>query len=207
MDEHHQSDKFFRERRWGKIFLYFELVYVLILFCTVQFDFKIFADLIVGQLILLVIYYVSGWAYGIYLKKTGKAPIDEREKESLRDKLAYRFTKKFWYHLLRLFTIFLGIGVSIRMFAEFYSDIFTNANAIDVKHTLIGYVAFACFFFLAISTVGLLAGWRRDIRNTSLFTIVIALFLIMVWPTHWLNFSLGILTASLILFLYHKNKI
>lgn len=207
MDEQHQDEKFFRERRLGKIFLYFELAYVLVLFWAVQFDFKLFAHLLVGQFFVVLIYFITGWIYGIYLKKTGKAPIDEREKETLREKLSYRFTSKFWYRFLEIITIFLSLGVALRMFAEFYNDIFTNANAIDVKHTLIGYVAFACFFLLVFSTVDILMGWRRKIRNISITNILIAVFLIIVWPVHWLNFSLAIAASLLVLFLFYQNKI
>lgn len=207
MDEKHQDEKFFRERRWGRYFLYFELIYVLILFWAVQFKFALFAHLLVGQFFIIIAYYVSGWLYGIYLKKTEKAPIDEREKESLHDKLAYRFNTLFWYHFLEVFDICALIIVAARIFSEGYVDILMNPFAVDVFHSLTAYLAFAYFLLLIFTAAGLLMSWRRLVRNFGIAEVILAVVLLLVWPAHWLSFACGAFATLISIFLYYKNKI
>lgn len=207
MDERHQTKKWFRERRFGRIFLYFELAYVIVLFLSAWFNFGLFAHLVVGQFIIIAIYYLTGAIVGVYLKKTGQLPVDEREKETLREKLAYRFNSRFYYHSLEFLDLVLGIGVAIRSYAQNYAEIFANINAIDPRHSIIGYIGMVYFLCILSTVVSLLMSWRNGVRNGSFLTVIMAVILLICWPTHWFNYILGIVVAAIALFIYYKNKL
>lgn len=207
MDDQHQTKKWFRERRFGKAFLYFELVYVIALFLSAWFNFGLFAHLIVGQFIIIALYYLTGAVVGIYLKKTGQLPVDEREKESLRERIAYRFNSRFFYHSLEFIDLILGVSVAIRACAQNYAEIFANINAIDLLHYLIGYIGFAYFLSILSTVISLLMNWRNGVRDGGILTIITALILFICWPAHWVNYILGIVTVVVALFIYYKNKL
>lgn len=207
MDEWYNTKKWFRERRWGRAFLYFELAYVVVLFLSAWFNFGLFAHLVVGQFIIITIYYLTGIIVGIYLKKAGKLPVDESEKESLRQKLAYRFNSRFFYHSLELLNLLLGIGVAVRAFSQAYVEFFSSNNSFDPIHAIVGYIGMAYFFFIMGMTISLLMSWRNGVRNCSFLTIITAVILLICLPAHWLNYLLGIVVAAVTLFLYYQNKL
>lgn len=207
MDEWHNTKKWFRERRWGRAFLYFELAYVFVLFLSAWFNFGLFAHLVVGQFIIITIYYLTGIIVGIYLKKTGQLPVDEREKESLRQKLAYRFNSRFFYHSLEVIDILLGVGVAEGAFSQDYVDFFSSNNSFNPLHAIIGYIGLAYFFLIMSMVVSLLMSWRNGVRNSSFLTIITAVILLICFPAHWLNYILGIVVAAITLFIYYQNKL
>lgn len=210
MDEYRHNKSFFRERKIGRICLYIELFYVTLLAYSLIFAFSLFAHLILGQFIIIVLYFASGWCYGLYLKATGKLPEGGPEKRSFKEKnmdFWSRFDRKFFYNSLELVTVLLGIYVFSWSFAYIYVEFFGSVKSLDPVQSLIGYLNFALIVVVFFNVAGLLMGRRYLVRKCAIAEIAVAVVLLWIYPLHWITLLLAILTAVSLLFLFAKNKI
>lgn len=212
MDEKHQTKSFFRERKIGRIFLYIELFYALLLGYSLMFAFSLFAHLVLGQFIIAGSYFLAGWIYVRYLKIRGRLPDDGKggKKESFRQKNAdfwSQFDSRFFYNSTELITVLLGCGAFSWIFVYTYTELFLDARNLNPVNSLIGYLSFALGVVVFFNVAGILFGKQYFVRKCAIIELVLSLVLILIYPAHWLTMIFVIITAASSLFLFIKNKI
>ena len=207
MDEKNIPKNFLKERFWGKAFLYFECAYVALLLYYLLFNFALFMHLLVGQFIIILLYNIAGWISGIYLRAKGKLPVDERQKETLREKLSYRISKKSLYRFFEIVLVFFGVGVADFLFSQSYVYFTDNFKHYDVFHTVINYAYFGDFLIVFGIIAAILMGKRLVIIKMEIVGIVLTAILIATWPIHWVTLLLSILFFGASLFLCLNNQV
>lgn len=192
--------------------LFIELAYALLLLYSLVFNFKLFTYLIVGQFFIVLTYFLIGWVHAIYLKSHGKdIPQHYQKRETLADMFAnlipHYTIKKSLYHFLNILVIVLAGILFIISFFIIFRDLSSTSNTFDYFDSLALYFNIANQVFLFGLLVGLLMGYRRMVRNSSIGIMIFSIILAICWPYLWINYVLMLFTGFLGLILFIRNQI
>lgn len=195
--------------RWA---LWVELFYVVLLLLTLLFNFSLFMHLVVGQFFLIGTYFVIGWIYYGYLKVNGLVPENPNKKRrSLGDIFARIFprysAKKTFYRILNLIVVILAVGLAIQVFGQVFYDLGLKNNNFNFWDSLALYCNIVCFIALVGIAIGLLMGYRRMVRNSSIAALILTIILAMCWPQFWVTYILILLVAFNSFWVYLHNQI
>lgn len=206
------SNKNILTKKINHFALFIELAYVVLLLYSILFNFSLFAHLIVGQFFLITAYFLTGWIYVLHLKVSGQYVSQHyRKRESLADKLAnllphYTFKKSF-YRFLGLIVILSSAIYFITSFVIVFQDLASSTNNFDVFDSFALYTNMANQIFLFGLLTGLLMGYKRMVRNSSIGIMICSIVLAICWPHLWLTYIIMLFTGFLGLILFIRNQI
>lgn len=206
------SNKHTLSRKLELIALLIELIYVIILAYSLTFNFSLFAHLIVGQFFLIIAYFLAGWIYVLHLKVSGQYVSQHyRKRDSLADRFAnvlphYTFKKSF-YRFLGLIVVLSSATYFITSFVIIFQDLASPTNNFDLFDSFALYCNMANQIFLFGLLTGLLMGYKRMVRNSSVGIMIFSIILAICWPHLWLTYIIMIFTGFLGLILFIHNQI
>lgn len=212
MNDSNKAKWFLFKRKLAKIAVYLEAIYVVGLAIALIYNFAIFAHMLVWQFFIILAYFVTGWIVDLYLKLTGKAPVDERtKKSSFKDKISEMFpsyskTKSF-YRLLSTLTVIASFIILMLILATIFNDLYDPKNQWGIGDSLTLYLSSADIITLMMIVVGLLMGYRRATRNGGFVAMIVAVILMIIWPHFWLIYLFNLLSGASAFFLYLRNQI
>ena len=205
-------DKTLLTRKLNRIALFIELIYVIFLAYAITFNFSLFAHLIVGQFFLVIAYFLTGWIYILYLRASGQYVSQHyRKRESLADKFAnvlphYTFKKSF-YRFLGLTVILSSAVYFFISLVIVFQDLSLPTNNFDIFDSFALYTNMANQIFLFGLLIGLLMGYKRTVRNSSIGIMICSIVLAICWPHLWLSYLVMLVTGFLGLILFIRNQI
>lgn len=206
------SNKHILTKNINHFALFIELAYVVLLLYSILFNFSLFAHLIVGQFFLIIAYFLTGWIYVLHLKVSGQYVSQHyRKRESLADKLAnllphYTFKKSF-YRFLGLIVILSSATYFVISLVIVFQDLASPTNNFDVFDSFALYTNMANQIFLFDLLTGLLMGYKRMVRNSSIGIMICSIVLAICLPHLWLTYIIMLFTGFLGLILFIRNQI
>lgn len=210
MDDPKHTEEFYRERRIGRVCLYIELVYVLILTIALVFRFDVFAHLIVGQFILISLYLIVGWLYSAYLRITGKQKLVKKNHYSIADWFAQKFPRPFnektMYRVTNIVMEIVSLALAVRFMYPLYGYMFENTDG--GEQASISFMFFGLMLLAACGiSIGLLMSYRHLVRNCSVILMVFPLFLLVLESQEWALCIFTIVIGAINFWLYYRNEI
>lgn len=201
-----------KDRKHYHIWLWFELLYMVVLMFSVIFNMRLFWRLVSIQAVICLIILIIGLSLNWYDKKTGREIPFKKDREFFWQSFMAKTPiqkQKTIYHTISVIAMVVSFGVALFSFGQIFTSLASkpDPNALGIMENLALYAD--TFYVLTMAGVlfGLLFGKKRLERNSSVASIFLSLILIAFYPQSWVVYVIGLLTSAAGYLLYRFNQL
>lgn len=166
-------------RKWKRILLISEFVYVVILMLTLVFNFSVFMHLVVFQGIAIFIYLLVGWIFD-----KGDSAVSFKKRDTLWETItSIRLNRLFFIRFFEIVTFWVNVAADIAFGRKLWDDILNAPLKIQHATTLENaslYGDFACVILLAIVFIAIIVANKKTMRVSAILAIVFLLAVLLI---------------------------
>lgn len=195
MDDHmnkQELNHWLHSRKWKKILLISEFVYVVILMLTLVFNFSVFMHLIVFQGIAIFIYLLVGWIFD-----KGDSTVKFKKRDTLWETItSIRINRLFFIRLFEIVAFWVNIAAAIAFSRKLWDDILNKPLEIQHASALENsslYGDFICVILLAIVFIAIIVANKKTMRISAILAIIFLLAVLFVQPEMLVASIIGII--------------
>lgn len=182
MDDHmnkQELNHWLHSRKWKRILLISEFVYVVILMLTLVFNFSVFMHLVVFQGIAIFIYLLVGWIFD-----KGDSAVSFKKRDTLWETItSIRLNRLFFIRFFEIVTFWVNVAADIAFGRKLWDDILNAPLKIQHATALENaslYGDFACVILLAIVFIAIIVANKKTMRVSAILAIVFLLAVLLI---------------------------
>ncbi len=208
MDDHmnkQELNHWLHSRKWKRILLISEFVYVVILMLTLVFNFSVFMHLVVFQGIAIFIYLLVGWIFD-----KGDSAVSFKKRDTLWETItSIRLNRLFFIRFFEIVTFWVNVAADIAFGRKLWDDILNKPLKIQHATALENaalYGDFACVILLAIVFIAIIIANKKTMRVSAILAIVFLLAVLLIQHEMLVPVIIGIIgsVSALVLSLQAK---
>jgi hypothetical protein len=205
MDDHmnkQELNHWLHSRKWKKILLISEFVYVVILMLTLVFNFSVFMHLIVFQGIAIFIYLLIGWIFD-----KGDSTVQFKKRDTLWETItSIRLNRLFFIRFFEIVTFWVNVAADIAFGHKLWDDIL-NAP-LKIQHaTAALYGDFTCVILLAVVFIAIILASKKAMRISAILAIIFLLAVLLIQPEMMKASIVGIIGSISAIMLSYQAKL
>lgn len=182
MDDHmnkQELNHWLHSRKWKRVLLISEFVYVVILMLTLVFNFSVFMHLVVFQGIAIFIYLLVGWIFD-----KGDSAVSFKKRDTLWETItSIRLNRLFFIRFFEIVTFWVNVAADIAFGRKLWDDILNAPLKIQHATALENaslYGDFACVILLAIGFIAIIVANKKTMRVSAILAIVFLLAVLLI---------------------------
>ena len=209
MDDHmnkQELNHWLHSRKWKKILLISEFVYVVILMLTLVFNFSVFMHLIVFQGIAIFIYLLIGWIFD-----KGDSTVQFKKRDTLWETItSIRINRLFFVRLFETAVFGVILGVAINFCFKLTNDIFQSPTKLQSSSLVENIALYEDFFpiiILCIVAISVLFAAKKQIKISSVISVVVLLIIVFTRSDMLVQALIGIVGSITAFILAFQSKL
>lgn len=176
MDDHMNEKElahWLRMRKWRRMILIGEMIYVVILMLSLVYNFGIFMHMLIIQGIVIFAYFVVGWIFD-----KGDKTVKFNKRDTLWESItSIKFNRLFFIRVFETIAFILTIGVAVSLCFQLGADLFQPEKFNSWHENIALYGEFFAILFLGIAAVDTVLTYKKQMR---IFSVLAAILLLII---------------------------
>ncbi|MDA6089044.1 hypothetical protein ODV19_03305 [Lactobacillus amylovorus] len=209
MDDHmnkQELNHWLHSRKWKKILLISEFVYVVILMLTLVFNFSVFMHFIVFQGIAIFIYLLVGWIFD-----KGDSTVQFKKRDTLWETItSIRLNRLFFIRFFEIVTFWVNVAAATFFSRKLWYDILNKPLKIQHATALENaalYGDFTCVILLAVVFIAIILASKKAMRISAILAIIFLLTVLLIQPEMMKASIVGIIGSISAIMLSYQAKL